>query len=453
MIFSTTQELENNLRDIAMLVDKEIQLKDNDKLREYGIDHLIYTAVLSDDAQTRQMARVYIRKLARELNVFPASIHALYEAFGEGEVKDFTVPAINLRAISYDTAREVFKKAIEKEAGAFVFEVSRTEMVYDNETQDEIAVVVLAAAIKTGYQGPVFLQGDHYQFDAKKYQEYPQGQIDEIQLAIKDALSAGFYNIDIDASTLVDLKKDSIEEQQNENIEMTSLMTSFIRKMQPGGVTVTIGGEIGHIGGVNSTVSDFTVFMDGYIERIEKEGILGISKVSVQTGTSHGGVVNPDGTLQEMDVDFSVLRDIGAIAKEKYGLAGAVQHGASTLPNSKFGEFPKNNTCEIHLATGFQNIVFDTMPEGLREKMYEYTRNNFEDERQEGWEDAQFIYKLRKKSVGPHKKEMWLISEPEKDIIRSKLSEELEMLFENLNLAGTAHTIRKYIPENSKLIT
>jgi len=452
MIFQSIEELENNLRDIITLHDKKVDIRDEGKLREFGIDHLVYAAVLSDDAQTRQLARVYIRSLAREFDVYLASIHALYDAFGKGEVKDFTVPAMNVRTMTYDVAREVFKKAIETEAAAFIFEISRTEMVYTQQNQDEFAVAVLAAAIKTGYQGPVFLQGDHYQFNSKKYKEYPQGQIDEIQLAIKDALSAGFYNIDIDASTLVDVKKEEISDRQRDNIEMTALMTAFIRKMQPGGITVAIGGEIGHIGGVNSTVEDFEGFMDGYLQQIEPEGLMGISKVSVQTGTSHGGVVNPDGTLQEMSVDFGVLRDIGSVAREKYGLAGTVQHGAAALSSDMFSEFPKNNACEIHLATGFQNIIFDTMPEPLRHKLHDYTKSSFENEREEGWNDEQFVYKLRKKSLGPHKKDMWLISEPEKEVIRKKLSEELEMLFNSLNLIGTAHTVRQYVGKNESRV-
>jgi len=35
----------------------------------------------------------------------------------------------------------------------------------------------------------------------------------------------------------------------------------------------------------------------------------------------------------------------------KYGMAGAVQHGASTLPAELFDRFPKLGACEIHLAT------------------------------------------------------------------------------------------------------
>lgn len=451
MIFQSLPELDENLIDVANINDEDITVKDEGKLREYGIDHLIYSAVLSDDSQVKHLSRIYIRKLARSLDIFPASIFPLYQAFGKGEVKGFTVPAMNMRAMTYDVAREVFKKAIVHEASALIFEISRSEMVYTDQNQDEVAVCVLAAAIKEGYRGPVFLQGDHYQFNSQKFKEYPQGQIDEIELSIKDALAAGFYNIDIDASTLVDLSLPTKDEQQKDNFEMTAMLTKFIRSKQPAGITVAIGGEIGHIGDTNSDVADFEAFMSGYMDRLQGDMLNIISKVSVQTGTSHGGVPNPDGTLKEVNVDFEVLRSIGQVAREKFGMAGPVQHGASTLPNDLFNKFPDAGTVEIHLATGFLSIIYDTIPEALRNKMYDYVKTNVEKEREEGWTDEQFLYKLRKKAVGPFKKEMWLISEPEKEVIRQKLAEQFEVLFQKLNIVGTAHTVHQYIGETTLL--
>lgn len=447
MIFQNVSELDQNLNDVLVMSDEDITIKDEGKLREFGIDYLIYSAVLSDDSQVKHLSRIYIRKIARLLGIFPASIFPLYEAYGQGKVGGFTVPAMNMRAMTYDFAREVFKKAIIHEANAFIFEISRSEMVYTKQNQDEVAVCVLAAAIKEGYEGPVFLQGDHYQFNTAKYKEYPQGQIDEIELSVKDALAAGYYNIDIDASTLVDLSLPTKDEQQKDNFEMSALLTKFIRKMQPPGMTVAIGGEIGHIGDTNSDVEDFEAFMKGYLDLLANENINIISKVSVQTGTSHGGVPNPDGTLKEVNVDFNVLKSIGEVARDKYHLAGPVQHGASTLPNEMFDKFPEAGTVEIHLATGFLTIIYDTIPENLRNKMYDYVKENLQNEREEGWTDEQFLYKLRKKAVGPFKKDMWLISEPEKEIIRAKLSQQLEILFQKLNIVGTAHTVRQFIGE------
>lgn len=449
MIFQNIEELQNELKGTVSLSEEAIEVLDEKKFYESGIDDLVYSGVLSDDAQLRHLARVYIRKLAKHFGVFPASIYPLYEAFGKGEVKGFTVPAINMRTLTYDVAREIFKKAIAHEAGAFIFEISRSEMEYTKQNQDEVAVCILAAAIKEGYEGPVFLQGDHYQFDLKKFREYPQGQIDEIELSIKDALSASFYNIDIDASTLVDLSLQTPKEQQKDNFEMTAILTKFIRSMQPAGITAAIGGEIGHIGDKNSTVFDFEAFMEGYLENLGAEDVRIISKVSVQTGTSHGGVINPDGSLKQMNVDFEVLESIGKVAREKYKMAGTVQHGASTLSFDTFDKFPEKETVEIHLATGFQNIIFDTMPSSLKDKLYEYVRLNFANEREEGWSDEEFLYKLRKKALGPNKKDLWLISENEKDIIRERLGKVFELLFQKLNITGTRHTVHQYIGEKS----
>ena len=39
-------------------------------------------------------------------------------------------------------------------------------------------------------------------------------------------------------------------------------------------------------------------------------------------------------------------------------LAGCVQCGASNLPEEAFDMLPKGGIAEIHLAEGFQNIIF-----------------------------------------------------------------------------------------------
>ena len=51
---------------------------------------------------------------------------------------------------------------------------------------------------------------------------------------------------------------------------------------------------------------------------------------------------------------------LSELSRSQYGLSGAVQHGASTLPDEAFDRFPAMGTAEIHLATGFQNIIYDS---------------------------------------------------------------------------------------------
>jgi fructose/tagatose bisphosphate aldolase len=445
MVLSSSREFSSYVSTLLNTnTDGSVTIIDEAKLLSEGIDRLVFTSALSEDSALRHEARVLIRKIGEARGVHSASIYELYKAIGGGEVSGFSLPAMNIRMMNYDFSRAIFDEAQKMEAGALIFEIARSEMKYCAQNPDEFSASVIAGAIKSGYEGAVFIQGDHFQFKEDKFKTNPQEEIDSIKLLIKDSLMAQFYNIDIDASTLVDLDKEELFDQQKDNFEMTAELTKYIRGIQPPGVTVAIGGEIGHIGGKNSTVEDFEAFMEGYLGIIGND-MKGITKVSVQTGTSHGGIPDENGKVIEVPIDFNVLKSISESARSKYKIAGPVQHGASTLPERMFSEFVKNDTAEVHLATELMNIMIDNLPEELREKMHQWTMENCTDEREEKWNDAQFVYKLRKKAVGPFKKDCWNLSEDDRKKVREALGVKLRFLFESFNIAGTAHTVRKYI--------
>ncbi|MGA1875488.1 MAG: class II fructose-bisphosphate aldolase, partial [bacterium] len=357
--------------------------------------------------------------------------------------------AINLRGLTYDVAQAIIKSAIKNESKSFIFEIAKSEIGYTFQKPAEYASLCLAAAIKAGFIGPLFIQGDHFQVNAKNYKENPEAEIDGLKSLIKEAIEAGFYNIDIDSSTLVDLSKPTIKEQQRDNYTIAAQLTAYIRQIQPKGITVSVGGEIGEVGGKNSTPEELTAFMEGYKEtlrRLDPE-MEGISKISVQTGTSHGGVVLPDGSIAEVKLDFNTLEALSRLAREKYGLAGAVQHGASTLPDEAFHRFPETETAEVHLATGFQNLVYESkaLPAKLKADIYEWLKVNCAKEWKEGQTEEQFIYKTRKKGFGPFKKEFWMLSPEIKQHISQELEDKLDFLFKKLNAHNNKLLVEKYI--------
>lgn len=403
---------------------------------EQMVANLVYTSVFSTSDVEKTNARKEIRSLAKQNGIYPASIHDIYMQYGKGELKGFTVPAFNLRNLTYDFGRLLFRKMKEKKMIAAIFEIARGEATYTAQPHDEFATSVLAAALAEGWSGPVFIQADHTQFPAEKYAADPKGQEEVLKQFIKTAIDAGFYNIDIDASTLVDLSQKDLKAQQKENAHMTAVLTDYIRSIEPEGVSVSIGGEIGHIGGINSTVADFEAYME-LVESERDTSKPGLSKVSVQTGTSHGGVVLADGTIKEAIVDFSVLESIGKVAREKYRMGGPVQHGASTLPTSLFHKFPEVNTLEIHLATGFQNIIFTHMPDSLRKEIYEWVDVNCAKERKEGQTDEQFYYKTRKKANGPFKEKIWKMEAAYKQKVMRQLEKEVDLIVEQLRIVNT----------------
>lgn len=415
-----------------------------------NIDFLVELAVFADDPPIREEHRRIIREMAAGYGIRPASIQGLYEAASRGAYHKLTVPAINIRGITYPVARSIFRAARKDGVGAFIFEIARSEMEYTRQSPAEYATCVLAAAIREEFKGPVFLQGDHFQIRRAAYRLNAEAELNDIKKLIRSSIEAGFYNIDIDASTLVDISATDLNKQQVKNIEVTAEMTQFIRSIQPEGVTISIGGEIGEIGQANSTPSDLRAFMDGYLKLLG-DGVKGISKISVQTGTSHGGVVLPDGSIARVSIDFDTLRELSKIAREEYRMGGAVQHGASTLPDEAFDMFPKVNTLEVHLATGFQNIIFDSphFPQKLLADLHRHLDLQYSQERRTGETEEQFIYKTRKRAFGDFKKELWNIPEPSLGKIMAELQDRLSLMFHKLNVVNTADLVRKYVTVSS----
>ncbi|HEY5087792.1 MAG TPA: aldolase, partial [Gemmatimonadaceae bacterium] len=202
----------------------------NDVSRVAGpyLDVLVRQAVFGDEDQ-RADARWLIWEIAQAIGIRPASIHDLYIARGKGAYSNVTVPAINVRGMSYDTARAVFRSANKLNAAAFVLEIARSEIAYTDQRPGEYAAVMLAAAIREGFRGPLFIQGDHFQISAKKFATNPDQESGAVKQLAVEAVAAGFYNIDIDTSTLVDMSRPTLEEQQRVNVEQCADIAAFVR--------------------------------------------------------------------------------------------------------------------------------------------------------------------------------------------------------------------------------
>lgn len=440
-------ELLGFLSGIAHVAGERLVIDDVAAFRAGGIRDVAWTATFSEDPATVEAARWIVWEASQELGCRSASIHALYMARGRGEVAGFTVPAINLRTQVFDMAAAICRAAQGIDAGTVIFELARSEQEYTFQRPGEYITSVLAGCIAAGWQGPVFVQGDHYQFNAKKYATDPDGVAEALRKATLDAMSVGYGNIDIDSSTLVDLSQPNVDLEQKVNYTRAAELAAVIRQAQAGGVEISIGGEIGEVGKQNSNEQELRAYLDGFRRELDARGgsaYAGLSKVSVQTGTSHGGVPLPGGGVAEVKLDFGVLERLSAVCRS-YGLAGAVQHGASTLPDELFHRFPEVETAEIHLATGFQNALYDhpLFPADLHATIEAWCFANAADERSAGETDSQFVYKTRKKALGAHKRILWDL--PQKDAIVADQEKKLSFLFDQLKVHGTADHVRRYV--------
>ncbi len=437
------------LKGILSVNNGILELKDKAGLKKV-MDELIYKAVFTEDKDRQIALFTLIKEAAKAAGAVPASIQGLYEEMGRS-YPGFTVPAINIRGLTYDTAKAIFRKANGMNVGAVIFEIARSEIGYTKQRPLEYSTVVLAAAVKEGFNGPVFVQGDHFQLVRKNYLADPKPETDHVKGLIKEAIEAEFYNIDIDSSTLVDLERPTTKEQQKPNFEKTAELGAYIREIQPKVIDISIGGEIGEIGGKNSNPDELRAYLEGFKETF-KAG-KGLSKLSVQTGTAHGGVVLPDGTLAKVKIDFDTLRTLSDMARKEYNLSGCVQHGASTLPEEAFHMFPETGTSEVHLATGFQNIMYDSksMPSEFRNEIYQFIKTEYAKEWKEGQTEEQFMYSTRKKGFGPLKKKWWDLPSDVKGPIMKELEDRFGLLFDKLKVGNTQNIVSRTVrPVNVK---
>ncbi len=235
--FGTIDEIATASFGILRVKDDGVEVLDGDALRASLIDHLAWTAVFGDD-EMKVQARWLIRHVATATGAWSASIHDLYMAAGQDAYAHVTTPAINVRGMAYDLARTVFRAARETASKQVIFELARSEMGYTQQRPGEYASVVLAAAVKEGWQGPVFIQGDHYQASLSAWGQDPAAELEAVRNLTVEAIRAGYGNIDIDASTLVDLSLPTLKEQQRANYVNTAELTEAIRAVEPGGVTI-----------------------------------------------------------------------------------------------------------------------------------------------------------------------------------------------------------------------
>ncbi len=443
---SELNELMIAIEHSAMVEGSAVKVKDPVRFRA-NVGKLVEFSALKV-GELQGWARYIVRGAALDLGIFPSSIEDLYLARGRGDAPlTFTTPALNLRVLSYEAARAVFRTAKKMNAGAFIFEIARSEIGYTAQRPAEYSTNILAAAIAEDWKGPVFIQGDHFQMSAKKYASDAQAEINAVKDLAREAISAGFFNIDIDTSTLVDISKPSVPEQQETNFSLSSEFAAFIRELEPQGVTISIGGEIGEVGGHNSTEEELRGFMDGFNAGMKKRapGKPGLSKISIQTGTSHGGTVLPDGTLAKVSIDFDTLRELSRVARRDYKLGGTVQHGASTLPEDAFHKFVENEAIEVHLATNFMTMFYEEAPAALRQEMYAWLDKNSAADRKPGMTDEQFYYKTRKNALGAFKAQIHGMSRADTDKLGAAWQAKFEKLFNLLGARDTRQYVDKFV--------
>ena len=394
--------------------------------------------------ENRKKLAIQILNLTWENGIYPASISPVYSALGKGGLAPMTVPAFNVRGLTFPLARAIWKAALKLKSGPIIFELAPSESTGCDQTFEEYAAMVMAAAFKEGYHGPVFLQGDHFSLENKD-------DLDQLKELSHQVIESGYYQIDIDGSHLFNQDADALTDFHAPNAQITSELIKSLRMMEPKDIHLTLGGEVGEIGGRNTTTADLEAFHSLLTNNLPNQA--GLDKVSAQTGTTHSGIVLPDGSTGRMKVDFDLIRNLSRKARE-FGWSGMVQHGASTLQFEDLSQLPDAGVVEVHLATQIQNILFDhpAFPKDLLERMKSEliganrsaegdhldTTNNLS--------EAQQFYQARWSAWGTYKQELWQLTPEVMAQVSNSLGEWATQVIKSLKVNNRSKTLKEYYP-------
>ena len=445
-MFDSVKEMTDALKPAATVLSDRVSVTSVSAASPELVDKLAWTAAFGGDAELRGTARWIIRSLAAAAGIRPASIHDLYMAMGRGEAGGFTVPAINVRAMAYDTARAVVRSAKNLDAGAFIFEIARSEIGYTEQRPHEYAAIVLAAALREGFSGPIFIQGDHVQTNAKKYNSPERDkELETLRALIKEEIAAGFYNIDIDTSTLVDLDEADARRaagSQRHRSRPTSRPSSA--KHEPQGVTVSVGGEIGEVGGKNSDVHELHAYMDGFNRKLKERGARPGRPQQDQRPDRHRAR-----RLRQRRRHGADRRRRSISRRSRSCRAWRARSTAWPAPSSTArrrcrrrrstrsrASAPARSTSPPTSRT-WSTSTRSSRPISRPRCTPGFARTRTEERKPKDTEE-QFIYKARKKALGPFKRRMWGIDDAARPAIGQSLEERFTFLMRQLKIDGTA---------------
>jgi hypothetical protein len=435
MLFRTAIDIENALRGVLQIKDNDVEVVDAEKFRETCIDRLVYNAVFHESEEFRYFLHWLIREAAAKLVIYPTSIQGLHEAAILGATPAFTIPVPSLHALCYDVARAGFRAALRSGAGAFCFGYTDEIVGAGYQSPAEYATCVLAAGIREGYQRAVFLQSGHIRIGRDSYGVSRDDEMERMKMRLDDAIAAGFFNIDIDTSSLADFSRSSFLEQQEQSSRECAELVAYIRATEPEELSIDIGAEIRAMGDGNLTADEFRAFMESFYGQLNLAGGKNdLSKIVLLVGGASG----------EADIDLDLVRDIGEIARREYGLGLAVRSGTMQVPETLLPSLPANKVSEIHLPAPFEDLIFDheAFPPELRKDIYLWIDREWPGARQPGMSDQAFYRATRKRALLPFKQAMWDIPQAQRDRITAEVQAKWAAYFDALKASNTTGLVR-----------
>ena len=283
-------------------------------------------------------AFLLIYSIAWKLNIFPSSLQKIYKAQARHEISpQIKILSLDITEDSLANLRILFNSMNHEETKLLSLSINPKQM--DQTWFFSYITKILAAAILEDYSGPIFLQTDSIYFDPLSFENDRDNLLDRLKKITQNAIKSGIYNLNLDASELIDLDQSVTSEKMLMNLKMVAMVTNlWVRNYQPNGITVSVSGKLGKAA-MNFIQKDE---LKDYLKRLMKEG----SRLRFNTaGDDISKIVVDYRTGNEVSVDY--LGSLKLIAQNEFGLGGLAFDLGELKNISQITQLKHHEVCEI----------------------------------------------------------------------------------------------------------
>ena len=371
-------------------------------------------------------------------------------ARGRGDIGGFTVPAINVRVMAYDTARAIFRTAMAGRPGRIILEIARSEIAYTEQRPAEYVSVMIGAALREGYTLPALHPGRPLPGQPQEVPGRSRGRGGRGEEAHRRGDRRGLLQHrrrHLDAGGPLARRRWRSSSARTTSARRRS--PAFIRGRSRAGVTVSVGGEIGEVGMKNSTVEELHAFMQGYNRSAvrARQARRASARSRCRPARRTAAWCCRTARIADVKLDLEALEAAqqGGARGVRAGRGGAArcEHAAlqrvRQLPANRDGRDPPRHQLPEHRLRPSQTAG------GPEAADPDWLDENAAGERKSGDTDEQFYYKARKKAIGPFKRELWGLPEDIRTAIAADLERTFAFLFEQLNVNGTTDHINRIV--------
>ncbi len=427
MLFHSASGLEGLLRGCLEVRSDGVRIIDAQRLREERIDALVYNAMFQPSERVRYFLAWLIRQAAAGNAIYPASLKGLYAMAARGQTPKFTVPAVSLRAMTYAGGRSAFQAAWETGTGALVFNLDGAAKPAQSPL--DYATCLLAAAIREGYEGPLFLEADFLHAQPVTDEAAHGDELERLKELAEEALNEGFFNLEFDTTRLENLTLPDPTEQEQACYLDCAALASFVRQTEPGGVGSAIGIRFNCHGDLEHRVQRLRAFMTGFeTEFTSRAGhVPGISKFNLNI---------------RGEEDLGMAVDFAEVALREYWLPTSVGQEGAALPDDLIEAVVDLPFVEVHLGSRLEERIFDhpAFPAQLRQAMQRWIEA-CASARQAGQSDEDLRLAMRPLAYEQFKRELWDLPGQTQEAIMADLKADLVEIIRRLRVEDSIHLV------------